>query len=86
MNDVDFAEDLISKFLQENSGVLHDISNSVASIFEGLCVIYIAKCYQDLLNYQVSSEQLQNGVFKFKCTTRGNPANYSMFTLTKGLV
>jgi hypothetical protein len=83
ITDVDRARTLIEDFLEEQQVLLSRISSAVSSVFEGLCLIYVAQCYRDELHYELQVNNAVNGEFRFKCTTMGNPNHFSSFLLTK---
>jgi hypothetical protein len=74
----------INSFLRRHRATLAEISRSLPSMFEGLCITYVARYYEDELGYQVTPQNLISGrLFRLKYSTRGNPAHYSFFRLER---
>jgi hypothetical protein len=86
ISDVDNARSAIQRFLERHNAPLYRISYAVSNIFEGLCFIYVAKFYKERLNYEIEVDGVTKGVFRFKCSTSGDPSNFSRFILKKDSV
>lgn len=76
----------MQSFLIQHHAVLKEISEAMSNVFEGLCLVYVAQCYEKILGYQVAVEGAKNGAFRFKCSTSGRPYNFSYFVVRKGAV
>lgn len=81
--DLGSALNRIAAFLSEHHLLLAKISQAITNVFEAMCVVSFATAYEEM-GYHIGAEGLANSSFKFKCNTRGDPRNFSYFTLTRG--
>lgn len=75
--------DGIESYLRRHSTTLKQISDRLPSMFEGLCLVYVAE-YYETLKYDVKPKNLFNGSFRLKFGTMGDPQNFSYFEVKKG--
>lgn len=68
----------IESFLRKNRSSIFNNSKRISDFFEMACYNNIVRFYENN-NYQVETKNLIKNKFKYKCTTAGDPNNYSFF-------
>lgn len=72
----------VENYLRKNSAAIFNNSKRVSDFFEMACYNNIVRFYENN-GYEVKIKNLQKNKFKYKCTTAGNPENYSYFEIQK---
>lgn len=72
----------VETYLRKNRSAIYNNSKRISDFFEMACYNNIVRFYENN-DYNVEIKNLQKNKFKYKCTTAGNPANYSFFEVTK---
>lgn len=76
--DVNELERDIESFLRKNSSKIYNNSKRISDFFEMACYNNIVRFYESN-GFTVEIKNLIKQKFVYKCTTAGNPANYSYF-------
>lgn len=72
----------VESYLRKNSSAIYNNSKRISDFFEMACYNNIVRFYENN-NYDVQIKNLQKGKFNYKCTTAGNPTNYSFFEVKR---
>lgn len=68
----------VETYLRKNRSAIYNNSKRISDFFEMSCYNNIVRFYENN-GYQVEIKNLHKNKFKYKCTTAGNPTNYSFF-------
>jgi hypothetical protein len=68
----------VENYLRVNRSAIANNSKRISDFFEMACYNNVVRFYENN-GYEVTIKNLQKNKFKYKCTTAGNPENYSFF-------
>jgi len=68
----------VETYLRKNRSVIYNNSKRISDFFEMACYNNVVRFYENN-GYEVTIKNLIKNRFKYKCTTAGNPENYSFF-------
>lgn len=68
----------VETYLRKNRSAISNNSKRISDFFEMACYNNVVRFYENN-GYEVTIKNLLKNKFKYKCTTAGNPANYSFF-------
>lgn len=68
----------VESYLRKNSSAIYNNSKRISDFFEMACYNNVVRFYENN-GYTISIKNLVKNKFKYKCTTAGDPANYSFF-------
>lgn len=68
----------IESYLSKSRSAIYNNSKRISDFFEMACYNNIVRFYENN-GYEVDIKNLVKNKFKYKCTTAGNPENYSYF-------
>lgn len=71
----------VETYLRKNRSAIYNNSKRISDFFEMSCYNNIVRFYENN-GYKVEIKNLLKNKFKYKCTTAGNPTNYSYFQVT----
>lgn len=72
----------VETYLRKNRSTIYNNSKRISDFFEMACYNNIVRFYENN-GYEVEIKNLLKNKFKYKCTTAGNPENYSYFIIKK---
>lgn len=72
----------VETYLRKNRSAIYNNSKRISDFFEMACYNNIVRFYENS-GYDVSIQNLKRNKFNYKCTTAGNPENYSYFEAKK---
>ncbi len=72
----------IETYLRKNRSSIYNNAKRLSDFFEMACYNNIVRFYENN-GFQIKIKNLIRNRFRYKCTTAGNPANYSYFEATK---
>ncbi|KUY29533.1 hypothetical protein [Elizabethkingia ursingii] len=81
--DINELERDIETFLRRNNGRIFNNAKRISDFFEMACYNNIVRFYENN-GFSIQIKNLIKQKFNYKCTTAGNPANYSYFQISKG--
>lgn len=76
--DVKELEKEITDYMNKHKVRIKNQASRISDYFEMCCFNYVVKFYERN-GYVVSIENLQNGEYRYKCSTQGNQNNFSYF-------
>lgn len=68
----------VEAYLRKNRSAIYNNSKRISDFFEMACYNNVVRFYENN-GYQVTIKNLIKNKFRYKCTTAGNPDNYSFF-------
>lgn len=68
----------VEMYLRKNRSAISNNSKRISDFFEMACYNNVVRFYENN-GYEVTIKNLLKNKFKYKCTTAGNPENYSFF-------
>lgn len=68
----------VESYLRKNSSAIYNNSKRISDFFEMACYNNIVRFYENN-GFDVKIKNLLKNKFNYKCTTAGNPENYSFF-------
>lgn len=72
----------IESYLKKNRTSIYNNSKRISDFFEMACYNNIVRFYENN-GYNVEIKNLKRSKFNYKCTTAGNPDNYSYFEIER---
>ena len=72
----------IETYLRKNSSAIYNNSSRISDFFEMACYNNIVRFYEHK-GYNVKIKNLVSNKFRYKCSTSGNPSNFSYFEISK---
>jgi len=72
----------VNSFLKNNRSFLANQTKRISDYFEMFCYNNILRFYE-AAGWEISIKNLKKNKFKYKCTTMGNPDNFSYFLMSK---
>jgi hypothetical protein len=79
---VDELEKEIVRFMNLNKASFSNHAKRLSDYFEMCCFNYVVKFYK-AKGYGIEIENLQDGKYRYKCSTQGNQENFSNFKVSK---
>lgn len=76
--DVKELEKEITDYINIHKAKIKNQASRISDYFEMCCFNYVVKFYERS-GYEVSVENLQDGEYRYKCSTQGNQHNFSYF-------
>src|SRR5574340_347123 len=74
----------VESYLRKSRSSIYNNSKRISDFFEMACYNNIVRFYENI-GYDVDIKNLVKNRFYYKCTTAGNPANYSFFEIKRSL-
>lgn len=72
----------VETFLRKNSSAIYNNSKRISDFFEMACYNNIVRFYENS-GFDISIKNPNRNKFNYKCTTAGNPDNYSYFIVKR---
>lgn len=79
--DVKELEKEITDYMNKHKVRIKNQASRISDYFEMCCFNYVVKFYERN-GYEVNVENLQNGEYRYKCSTQGNQHNFSYFQVS----
>lgn len=75
----------IESYLRRNRSSIYNNAKRLSDFFEMACYNNIVRFYENN-GFEVKTQNLVKNKFRYKCTTAGDPTNYSFFIATKKIL
>lgn len=72
----------IETYLRKNRSAIYNNGQRISDFFEMACYNNVVRFYENK-GYEIRVKNLKRNKFYYKCTTAGNPDNYSYFEIIK---
>lgn len=79
--DIKELEKEVTSYINLHKTRIQNQAARISDYFEMCCFNYVVRFYERH-GYTVSVENLQNGAYRYKCTTQGNQHNFSYFKVS----
>lgn len=80
--DINDLQNDVEGFLRKHRSTLFRHAKRISDYFEMACFNYLVKYYEGL-GYTTTPTNLKKQKFRYKCSTQGDPNNFSYFTIEK---